>query len=147
MGNRTVRIQRIRGNAITVNDWDNVWTPIILNARDSWNNSGAGVAITTTTAVEVHRLEVNSYTWTDLGRCTKLPNGNVVATSSIIEINSRTLPVTVNSRRSTVAHEMGHLFWLGDNSAANSLMNQGRNRENIFNPLAYDVNNVRYIYG
>lgn len=75
---------------------------------------------------------------------------NVASTSGRIEINARTINATTNARRSTVAHEIGHLLWLSDNPAVsndnNSLMAGGRNRETVFTPQPYDIQNVLFRY-
>ena len=148
--NRTVTIQRIRGSGVTATTYENVWLPRILAARDSWNDSGAGVNITTTTGDSPHTLTVDSYAWDAWGRCIKSPWGDVIVTSGLIEINARTITSTLIDRQSTIAHEMGHLFWLGDNPATtqNSIMRyKSMDYDNIFTPQTYDVNNVRFIYG
>lgn len=94
------------------------WLPIITTACNSWTTS-AGANIGTT------------------------------ATGSSF-FNARTINATTNARRSTVAHEIGHLLWLSDNPAVsndnNSLMAGGRNRETVFTPQPYDIQNVLFRY-
>lgn len=43
-----------------------------------------------------------------------------------------------------IAHEMGHLFWLGDNpyTAETSLMSHNRDRETVIRPQYIDVYHV-----
>ena len=145
LSSRTVTI-RLKGTLAS-----SIWLATINDSRDAWNSSGAGVSIyTTTSGSSPHTLEVDSFYWDSAGRCTKYPLGNVVATSSTIEINSRTTGTEINPRRSTVTHEMGHLVWLGDNPPVvaynDSLMHHYRNRETVFVPKTYDINNVRFKY-
>ena len=53
---------------------------------------------------------------------------------------------------STIAHEIGHLYWLADNPVESpagydvSLMNHGRNRNKIYEPQVFDVSNVKRKY-
>ena len=149
LGNRTVTIGLTGTTTLTQE-----WSSIISAAANDWNTSGAGVNITTTTlGPQQHIITVDWFSSTlvpGVGHCGKSPSGNVVATSSIIRINLNHISADTLPRRSTVAHEMAHLLWLGDKpyeTEANiSLMNYNRNRTTIFEPQTYDINNVRWVY-
>lgn len=145
LSNRNVTIQLI--GTTTQNA---TWSSIITTSRDAWNKSGAGVIVSTTmTGTSPHKLTVDSYpaeSW--YGVCYKYPDGNVVATSSLIRINTSTIGASTNFRRSTVTHEIGHLFWLGDNPKTTeiSLMSYSRDKETVYVPQAFDVYNILYKY-
>lgn len=142
---RTITLQRegdLTSNA--------TWLPIITTACNSWTTSAGANIGTTATGSSFFIIEVDSYSWAAYGRCIKWPQENVASTSGRIEINARTINATTNARRSTVAHEIGHLLWLSDNPAVsndnNSLMAGGRNRETVFTPQPYDIQNVLFRY-
>ncbi|MCL2072235.1 MAG: hypothetical protein FWH07_08440 [Oscillospiraceae bacterium] len=149
LANRNFTIQLMGATTTT-----SLWTGLINSARNAWNNSGSGVNITTTTAgPNQHTIEVDWYSGpnTDfLGRVIVRPPEYVVTTTSEILINTRTIGSTANFRQSVIAHEMGHLLWLGDNPAPSnpnsSIMNTTRDRETIRVPQVYDVHNVRFVY-
>jgi hypothetical protein len=131
------------------------WLPIINAAAGAWNSSGAGTGISITeTGSSLHTIEVISDDGSWDGQCIKNPDGNVIATSSTIQIN-----ITGNSelgeisvfRQATVIHEMGHLFWLGDNpqqiASQKSIMWYADVYSNgISLPQPFDVNNVLFYY-
>ncbi len=130
---------------------NSTWLPLIRNAVSAWNSSGAGTNLSVTTSgTSQHTITVESNVATWYGLCVKNPTGNVVATSSEITINSRTLPNNSNTRQSTIAHEMAHVLWLSDNPVVlngnKSLMRGDRDRTIITGPQAYDINNVKFWY-
>lgn len=145
LGDRTVTLQRKGELANTA------WLLNIADACLSWNGSGSGANIRTSNSVSSpHTIEVKEYDWDAFGRTITSPKGNVVKTSSAIEINARMITGTEKARRSTIAHEMGHLLWLNDNPsvdiANDSLMSHGRNRETVYSPRSFDVHNVKFRY-
>jgi len=152
LSNRTVTIKLVSGLATDNSSWNTA----IENARVSWNNSGAGVSITTTTSgSSPHTLEVAPYPITWDGWCYKNPTGNVVATSSEIVINTLgdhnlgLSGVSNTLRQAAVAHEMGHLFWLNDNPATNQyslMIYDDIFIGGIYLPLPFDVYNIKFRY-
>ena len=150
LANKTVTIGLIGATTLSQE-----WSSIISAAANDWSNSDAGTTVNlTTSGPQPHSIRVDWFTHEEvpgLGQCDKLPNGNFVATSSLIRINLNNVSTFHLARRSVVSHEIGHLFWLGDNpnssNLLSSLMNHGRDRDNVFAPRVYDVNNVRWIYG
>ena len=152
LANRTVTIQRIRDSSVSAADWDDIWTPLIWNARDSWNSSGAGVNITTTTGSSPHKLSVGTFPLDvapgSAGTVKEPQWSNVPATSSHIRVDINRTGSTASIRQSVIAHEMGHLFWLGDfaSNSYDTIMNQSRDRTRIMKPQIYDVNNVKFGY-
>ena len=148
LSNRTVSIERI-GTPANMQQWKD----IITNAAYSWTTSNANVNMTTTNSIRSHVIEVGNYpelTTNVLGCCEKYPQGNVIATSSHIKINMYGSDKSPEYKQGIVAHEMGHLLWLGDNpsdsTGTNSLMNYQMNPETMRNPQAFDVQNVRSRY-
>ena len=150
MATRTFTLKRI---GTTTNN--TTWEPIIASSIFSWNVSGAGVNIfNTSTSASPHTIEVASFNTTWRGYC--LPNptsGNI--TSSKIQINTNMVDNGSNStnrdnyRKSTVAHEIGHLLWLQDDPPTtynNTLMHGNRDRGTIFTPQNYYINNVKFWY-
>lgn len=140
LGNRTVTIQLASSTAS-----GSTWKPLIETARDGWNKSKAGTNISLTPSSSPFRLYVDTYPWSELGKTEKYPQGNYTATSGNIRINSRLLSgESDNYKISVIAHEMGHLFWLGDNpyTAETSLMSHNRDRETVIRPQFIDVYHV-----
>lgn len=138
-----------------VSGFSDKWATIIKNAIKSWNNSGAGVKVAQS-ANPVSILEVNSYadSWYGLTQILQLDNGYI--SKAGIKINHRTISGDASNfnrfAQSTVAHEIGHLYWLADNPVESpagydmSLMNHGRNRNKIYEPQVFDVSNVKRKY-
>ena len=55
---------------------------------------------------------------------------------------------TINARRGTAGHELGHALGLDDNNSGGAvIMNVGRNRNQVFTPQTDDINGVNSIYG
>jgi len=159
---RTVRIQLI-GNAT-----NSAWVSIINAARNSWNNSVAGVNITTTTTEAMeHKLTVDAFGevgWDGLYD-PKDPQNTGFAAYSLISINTTYFdrdgdPNTY--KQAVVAHEMGHMFWLEDNpfridsnTTKLSIMqyehvvkrgDDGKMIYGIYTPQAFDVENIKFWY-
>lgn len=140
LSSRTVTIQLI-GSTTT----SSAWQPIINSAKNAWQSSRAGTNITLTTSSSPHTLEVAAYTWKERGKATRWYGDDLIATSSTIEINTRSLSgVSTNAKQSTIAHEIGHLLWLDDNphTTESSLMSYYRNRETVVGPQFIDVYHV-----
>lgn len=132
MSSRTITLQLI-GTTTT----NSTWRPRINAAANSWDNSKAGTKITLTESTASCTLTVDSYSWSAYGK-TYYKGG----TPTGIEINSRTL--TSSIAQSTIAHEIGHLFWLNDNPSTTdtSLMDHGRSRTTVIGPQFVDVFHV-----
>jgi hypothetical protein len=128
--NRTANIQLL-GSTTT----NSTWKPLIENSRDLWNSSRAGTNINLTTTSSTYTLEVAAFAWTSLGQTA--PTG----TSATIEINTNTISSDSKERQSTIAHEIGHLFWLNDNPTTSELclMSYSRDRSKIIGPQQIDV--------
>ena len=137
------------------------WGTIIQNAASSWNNATAGTntagtnITVTNSGFSPHVIQVVSFPNDDrFGWTIKNPNGNVFTTFSEIRINEGYIAQFSSwgstnygfFRRSEVAHQIGHLLWLGNSSLTNSLMNHWRNRNQLFEPQAHDITNVRNAY-
>lgn len=141
---RTVTI-RLVGTTTT----NSTWSPIITASRNAWNNSGAGTNITTTTSgSSSHTLTVDAYpTQSWYGLMTPTVSGSTL-TASTIQINTSTVGSTTEFRRSTVTHEMGHLFWLNDNPTTTDpcLMRHDRDREIVYVPQKIDIYHVQNQY-
>ena len=161
LANRTVTIHVSR-NTVHVKDdvWNDMWLPAMDAARNSWNNAGVGANVTmTTTGTSNHTLRVSWYSELWDGFCVRNPEGNVVATSSVIQINVFGLGVLYGGttivqnrlRQAVIAHEIGHLFWLGDIPKAITqpalMREESVYNEGVFNPMGFDTNNIRWIYG
>ena len=141
---RTFSIQCIGSNATGT-----IWLPLIQESAAAWNGTTAGTNISVSTNTSSYTCEVDTYSDLWYGLTTPLSiSGNQLNEASI-KINSRTCSSSTNWRKSTITHEIGHLLGLLDNpptSSDNSLMNHGRNRNNIYTPQEYDIMNVKYIY-
>lgn len=125
------------------------WMPLIQQSAAAWNSTSAGTNLSVTTTASAYTCEVDSYadSWYGLMTPTSVSSGNL--NSATIKINSRTCNSASNWRKSTITHEMGHLLGLKDNppiSDDSSLMNHGRNRNNVYVPQPYDIMNVKYYY-
>ena len=140
----TIKIQCI-GN-LTTND---TWYPLIIFAKDSWNNSNIHTNISLSSMTSPYTCEVVQCTESWYGMTTSYSTGNTTQSATII-INASSLPNSENFRKSTVAHEIGHLFGLDDNppvfNVNDTLMSHNRDRNVVFAPKAYDVENVKFIY-
>ena len=131
--NRTFSIQRIGATTNTTE-----WINNINFARDAWNNSGAGVNISITTNTAPTTIQVVTKPKDEWAGCAW---GN-----HTVELNLSHIGPNTNFRRGVIAHEIGHLLWLGDTPphADDSLMRGASTH--IFVPQPYDVRNVLYVY-
>jgi len=160
-GGLATRTVTIRKNGDIAKN-SSTWSPRINTAANAWNTSGAGTNITlTSSGSSPYVIEVGGYVWFDAGQCVNSPQGNTISTASIIYINLTGISIDMQFlklsgdnlekyERGLITHEMGHLFWLGDNpntsNLNSSLMNSDRTKTTIFKPQAYDINNVRLRY-
>ena len=121
---------------LTINS---TWLPLITDAATDWNGSDTNVDVTVVTSgsadytIEVKDDYSGSYGWFD-------PNNNSIT------INSLRLPTSSEFRKSTIAHEVGHILWLNDNPPVEdpdiSIMHHSRDRYSIYEPQEYDRYNV-----
>lgn len=134
------------------NNYNDTWINVLNNGRSSWNNSSAKVTLTTDNASN-NRIYVQSYNdeWYGVTTALSKESGKYL-TLFDIKINAKTISRDAsnfnNFARSTIAHEIGHVFWLDDNpsSGNKSLMNHSRNRETIYVPQSSDIANVNAKY-
>jgi hypothetical protein len=126
------------------------WYPLIHASAEAWNSTVFSNITVSNSVTSVYTCEVNSYAENWFGLTTSYDDdyGNTYAAT--VEINARTCDPDSNSRKSTITHEIGHLFGLKDNppvsSPSLSLMHYNRNRSVIYQPQPYDIENVKYIY-
>lgn len=85
LANRIVTIQLV-GSTTT----NSIWKQLIEASKNAWNSTKAGTNISLTTEKSNHTLEVIAYEWPTFGQTWINPSGNVVATSSVIQINTNT---------------------------------------------------------
>lgn len=133
-----------------------IWQTAINDSVAAWNNSGAGTNISTvTTGNSPHTIVAEArigVTWFGQFSPQGIENQTGFVTSSIITLNTRTLPtdntqLSRERRQRTTVHEIGHLLWFRDNPPVIrdlSIMNQGL--DGVLVPTAFDVRNVRYRY-
>ncbi len=123
------------------------WYPLIQSSATEWNTL-ASTNISVTTELSAYTCEVDSYVDGWYGLATLYNNSGVITTATI-QINSRVCSSNSNPRKSTITHEIGHLLGLKDNppvSANKSLMNHNRNRDTIYTPQYFDIENVKFIF-
>ena len=120
------------------------WQPLIRNSCTDWNNSKAKTNISVMTSgssnytIEIVDKPMSSW----YGETTPKRDANGILTSAAIKINKATTgEASYNAKRSTVTHEIGHLFGFADNpeTADYSLMLHGRDRELIYTPQLIDI--------
>jgi hypothetical protein len=130
-----------------------VWSSYVDNARSSWG--AAGVTINRNdTVVVTNKMYIQAYSddWYGVNAPTLNSSGYIA--SYTIRINNRTLSDAAgpqnlpNYARSTIAHELGHCFWLRDNpvTSSTSLMAHSRNRATVYAPQSFDISKVQYVY-
>ncbi len=126
------------------------WYPLIHASAEAWNSTVFSNITVSNSVTSVYTCEVNSYAENWFGLTTSYTDSYGRTTRATIKINSRTCDPNSNSRKSTITHEIGHLFGLKDNppisNPSMSLMHYGRDRAVIYQPQSYDVKNVNYIY-
>lgn len=127
------------------------WQPIIQSSCRAWNDSKAKTNITvTTTGSSKYTMEVVDQpliSW--YGLTTSEWNANGTTTSAKIQINKGKIGnASDNTKRSTVTHEIGHLFWLDDDPETNdySLMLHARDRDLIYTPQMIDIYHMEQKY-
>lgn len=139
-----------------VSGFSKKWASVINNAIKAWNDSGAGVKLNQSSN-PYNKIKVGSYTDSWYGMTSssyEVSTGYI--NEATIKINDRTISKDASNfskfAQSTVAHEIGQLYWLDDNPVDTpagynmSLMNHGRNRNTIYEPQAFDVSNVKRKY-
>lgn len=128
------------------------WTERIDKCITAWNNSGANVNISISTNSK-NIIESAEYSDTWYGSTNQVYNKKTGYTSQFtIRINRRTIKQAAEKygmfARSTLVHEIGHVFWLCDNPSTNkaSIMKYNRNRNTMVKPQTVDVDNVNKKY-
>lgn len=141
----TFNLQRIGSEAGST-----TWLPLINSSVSAWNNAGVGtnISMVTTSSPFSISVEYSDEDW--YGETRYSYSGDSIITA-VITINSRTLESKSDSfRRSTIAHEIGHLLGLDDNPPVHyyndSLMSHYRDRSIIYIPQEYDCNNILFQY-
>lgn len=134
------------------NKYNDTWISIIDKGISGWNNSSANVSISVTSSSE-NTIEAASYDEAWYGLATQIYNTSTGYTSSfVIKVNVRTISKDAvnfkNFARSTVTHELGHIFWLCDNpsTSKSSIMKYDRNRNVMVLPQKFDIDNVNAKY-
>ena len=146
VANRSIALQLANTTA-----QNGTWSPLIMSSCVAWNNANAGVNLYTTTTTSNYKIYVDAYYWPDdptAAGLTTLPSNGTVY-SSKVEINTNNIFFTSEYRRSVIAHEIGHMFWLGHNApvfSTGSIMKSDRDRDTLFVPQPYDAWNVRFRY-
>lgn len=125
------------------------WYSLIQESAQAWNNSAGTNISVTKNGSSPYTCEVDYYngTWYGYSEPTDLTSSNIILGEHIL-INATTC-VTTNSRKSTITHEMGHLLGLEDNPPVGNtetLMSHERDRNIVYTPQEYDVDNVKYLY-
>lgn len=127
------------------------WQTVIQNSCTAWNNSKAktNISVTTSGSSNYTLTVVDKPAELWLGMTTPNSTSNGVLTSATIQINKGKMDnASYNAKRSTVTHEIGHLFGLADNpeTADYSLMLHGRDRELIYTPQMIDIYHLEQRY-
>ena len=138
---------------ITAEENDPYWRNLANTSAASWGNALPGVNITITdntnnnNTIQVESIDENYFgltqSWCD-------PSTHCI-THFDVYINLNTLGDKIdNYRRSTITHEFGHVLGLKDDPPImdhnDSLMHHNRNRNTVFVPTVFDVQNVRFVY-
>lgn len=134
------------------NRYNDTWVRIIDNSINAWNNSSANVSISKTSKSN-NTIEAAQYNDTWYGLNSQTYDKSTGYTSKfVIKVNVRTISNDAknfsNFAQSTVAHELGHTFWLCDNptTSKSSLMKYSRNRNTMTTPQQFDIDNVNKKY-
>ena len=145
------------------------WVSLMQTAAQAWNNSGAGVSISTGSGSGAHTFEVVSHPHHSTNDGTLNAHCDYVAwdsnknlTQSVVRIftngdaNLGSSSVSNDYKRAIIVHEMGHLFWLSDekdspnpneNPDPPSIMNYYYvSKEGVTTPRPFDVRNIKIRY-
>jgi len=143
------------------------WEQAIRNGITAWNASsgtryaGVSISLRTTGAQTPHMFEARNRSTsapTNFGSIsyTRMGSGNIIEHSvsriyaaRINDYVRGTNMSALNVARSVAAHEIGHMFGLGDNPPGftSSIMHGNRNRNVVIQHNAFDARNVRIMYG
>lgn len=129
--------------------YNSTWQTPMNNALSSWNSASSKVNITKSSSAAAYVTATQySDTWYGLYSYSGIPAFRVFD----IKLNSRTIAADAsniaNFIRSTFAHELGHALSLADNpnTTSASLMKHSRNRNTLYTPRIYDINDVNSFY-
>lgn len=142
----------IRTNSLANSEY---WSRLIEESADAWNRLvGTNITITSDLPSDMtimYSIEVNQRSDVSFKGITYyIKKSDGVLYQAHIEINTLRCTGSDNEKKSTITHEIGHILGLTDNPpiADNStLMSHNRDRSKIYLPQAYDIYNVKYIYG
>lgn len=129
------------------------WTNLFVVSANAWNSAiGSNISFSNTSLIECTVDLYPNENWR--GKTTPLTgyynDGEILLVSAKIEINTIKCTGETEEKRSTITHEIGHLFGLNDNPPvgdAYSLMRHNRDRSAIYVPTPYDIANVLHRYG
>ena len=129
------------------------WTNLFVASANAWNSAiGSSISFSNTSSIECIVDLYPNDGWK--GQMTPINgyyyNGEFLLVSATIEINVIQCTGESEEKRSTITHEIGHLFGLKDNPPvgdAYSLMRHNRDRSTIYVPTPYDIANVLHRYG
>ncbi|KNE84145.1 hypothetical protein ADZ36_02160 [Streptomyces fradiae] len=128
------------------------WVGFLDTGRKNWNNTSAGTSIgRKSNAKATFTAGRYNTSWYGLYSPSGIRGINRVFK---IKVNAKKLAANSGSKmtqwsRSTTTHELGHALSLDDNpnTSKASLMKHGRNRATVQKPKAYDISEVKRIYG
>lgn len=125
--------------ASAVSDWNSSQSKISFNLSDSNASSPFYVGTYYTEFQEIY------------GECKcygSFSSDYIFETVNVLlNTNNPGIQTKSKTRRSVAGHELGHALGLHEeNSVANALMNQNRNRETIYTPQTDDINGVNARY-
>jgi hypothetical protein len=129
--------------------YNSTWQTPMNSALSSWNSASSKVNITKNSSSAAYVTAAQySDTWYGLYSYSGIPVWRVFD----IKLNSRTIAAdasnVTNFIRSTFAHELGHSLSLADNPSTSSasLMKHSRDRNTLYTPQTYDINDVNSFY-
>jgi hypothetical protein len=127
-----------------------MWETPLDAGISSWNNAGAEIAFTMDSASN-NIVLVDEYPDSYYGQCRVWADGDE-ATQFEIKMNERTIlrdcTNFTNFTQSVFVHELGHTVWLADNpyTTSPSIMKYSTDKNTIYVPQSFDINNVRAKY-